>query len=488
LNNIPERYDMESDVVVVGYGAAGAVAAITAHDKGASILLLEKMPEGGGNSRVSGGNIIVPQSMDFATYLKTLSYGTTKPEIIERFVEEAMKNGDWIREMGGDISVFTPLRVAYPSTVAKASFPQVPGSDQMVKYNMKGTEADGPPAERLFKFLSSNVGRRGIKVMTGTPARELIKNEGGEIIGVIAEKEGKKISIKARKAVILTCGGFEYDQDLKWDNLPPKPAYAHGNPGNTGDGIRMAQKVGSALWHMTSLSCSIGFKAPEYEASFHISFLSPAFIFIDKHGRRFADETGVEVHEFWRMFSLFDTHRIEFSRIPLYAIFSEEARRRGPLNPGTSGYNRIRYKWSLDNSQEIAKGWIMKAQSMAELAGRISMDPSVLEGTLKKYNESCKAGRDADFGRIKEKLRAVEGPPYYAVQLWPCLLNTQGGPKRDIESRVLDPEGKPIPRLYAAGELGSIWGYLYQGANNIGECIVFGKIAGKNAAAEKPWS
>jgi succinate dehydrogenase/fumarate reductase flavoprotein subunit len=488
LNSLPEKYDMESDVVVVGYGAAGSVAAITAHDNGASVLLLEKMPAGGGNSRVCGGNIIVPQSMEFTKYLKTLSYGTTEPEIIEKFVGDAMKNGDWIREMGGDITVFTPLRVGYPSTVAKASFPQAPGSDQMVKYNVKGTEAEGPPGQRLFSLLSSNVERRKIKVLTGTPAIELIRNEKEGVVGLMAEREGTKISIKARKAVILTCGGFEYDEALKWDNLPPKPVYAHGNPGNTGDGIRMAQKVGAALWHMTSSSCGIGFKAPEYEASFHISFLSPAFIFVDKHGSRFVDETGIEVHEFWRMFSFFDTHRIEFPRIPSYAIFSEEARRRGPLNPGTSGFNRDKYKWSLDNSQEIAKGWILSAKSISELASRISMDKTILENTITKYNSDCKAGRDADFGRVKERLRAVEGPPYYAVQVSPCLLNTQGGPRRDVESRVLDPDGKPIPRLYAAGELGSIWGYLYQGANNIGECIVFGKIAGKNAAAEKPWS
>ena len=95
--------------------------------------------------------------------------------------------------------------------------------------------------------------------------------------------------------------------------------------------------------------------------------------------------------------------------------------------------------------------------------------------------------KDEDFGRSKEDLRALE-PPFYAIQLWPALINTQGGPRRDKESRVLDPEGKPIPRLYAAGELGSIWGYLYQGACNIGESLVFGQIAGKNAAAEKPWA
>ena len=93
MNGLREGYDIESDVVVVGYGAAGAVAAITAHDNGAGVLLLEKMPNGGGNSRVCGGNIIVPQSMEFAKYLKTLSFGTTEPEIIERFVTDAMKNG-----------------------------------------------------------------------------------------------------------------------------------------------------------------------------------------------------------------------------------------------------------------------------------------------------------------------------------------------------------------------------------------------------------
>jgi predicted oxidoreductase len=115
------------------------------------------------------------------------------------------------------------------------------------------------------------------------------------------------------------------------------------------------------------------------------------------------------------------------------------------------------------------------------------LEPSVLDATISRYNRYCKAGKDEDFGRAKEDLRPLE-PPLYAIQLWPALINTQGGPRRDKESRVLDPEGKPIPRLYAAGELGSIWGYLYQGACNIGEALVFGRIAGKNAAAGKPWS
>ena len=89
-----------------------------------------------------------------------------------------------------------------------------------------------------------------------------------------------------------------------------------------------------------------------------------------------------------------------------------------------------------------------------------------------------------EFHRAKENVRALEGDRYYAVQLYPALLNTCGGPRRDIEARVVDSFGKSIPRLYSAGELGSIWGFLYQGANSLSECMVFGQIAGRNAAAE----
>ncbi|MFC2005902.1 FAD-dependent oxidoreductase [Chloroflexota bacterium] len=487
FGTIPGKWDLETDVVVVGYGAAGATAAITAHDNGASVLLVEKMPAGGGNSRVSGGNILIPESMEFARYLETLNYGTTEKEIIEVFVESAMTHGDWIKELGGDFTIYRPLRVAYPMGSAGPSFPKVPNSKLMVKYNIKG-EPEEPPSKRLWDLLSGNVERRGIKVMTSMPARELVKNEKGEVIGVIVEKEGTGISIKARRGVILTCGGFEYGDALKWDYLPCKPIYALGNPGNTGDGIRMAQKIGAALWHMTGLSCSLGYKAPGYEAAFSIYFLSEGFIWVDKYGRRFVDETGVEVHECWRMLSFFDTDSIDFPRLPMYAIFDEKTRRRGPLNSSTSGFNRDQYKWSLDNSQEVAKEWITRAKSIAELASQISVDELTLENTITTYNEYCKAGVDADFSRAKENLEPIEGPPYYALKLWPTLINTQGGPRRDKESRVLDPDGGPIPRLYAAGECGSIWGFLYQGANNLGECIVFGKIAGKNAAAAEPWS
>jgi len=485
--NVNEKWDMEFDVVVVGWGSAGTAAAVTVHDRGAKVLIIEKMPDGGGNTRICGGNIIIPKGREFIEYLDTLSFKTTEREIIETFVEHALKNGDWIREMGGDVQVFTPLEVAYPTMLAGAGFPHVRGAETVVKYNIKGTLQEGKPSQRLWKFLSGLVEKRRIEVLTLTPAKELIPNAQGEVIGVMAEREGKTISIKARRAVILTCGGFENDPMLKWDYMPVKPLMFLGTPGNTGDGIRMAQKIGGDLWHMTRLSCLIGFQAPGFEAAFWVSFLSEGFIFVDKYGRRFVNEAGIEIHEYYRELSHFEVEKMEFPRIPLWAIFDEQTRRRGALSRGTAGYNRDLYTWSLDNSVEIEKGWILKGKTATELASKISVDPRVLEETISRYNQYCQAGKDKDFDRPKEDLRALE-PPLYAIQLWPALINTQGGPRRDKESRVLGPEGKPIPRLYAAGELGSIWGFLYQGACNIGEALVFGRIAGRNAAAEKPWS
>jgi succinate dehydrogenase/fumarate reductase flavoprotein subunit len=484
---VPEKWDMEYDVVVVGWGSAGTAAAVTAHDQGAKVLLLEKMPDGGGNSRICGGNIIIPKGKEFLEYLKTLSFKTTETEILETFVEYALKNGDWIREMGGDVQVFTPLEVAYPSMLGGAGFPHIRGAETVVKYNIKGTLQEGKPSQRLWKFLSGLVNQRGISILTKTPAKGLIPNAQGEVIGVVAEKEGKTIYIKARRAVILTCGGFENDPKFKWDYMPVKPLMYLGTPGNTGDGIRMVQKVGGDIWHMTRLSCLIGFKAPEFEAAFWVSFLSEGFIFVDKYGRRFVNEAGIEIHEYYRELSNFDTEKMEFPRVPLWAIFDEPTRRRGPLSRGTAGYNRDLYTWSIDNSVEIEKGWIQKGKDVAGLASKIATDPKVLEETVSRFNRFCQAGKDEDFGRAREDLRVLE-PPLYAMQLWPALINTQGGPRRDKEARVLDPDGKAISRLYAAGELGSIWGYLYQGACNIGESLVFGRIAGKNAAAENPWS
>jgi len=475
---IPETWDKETDVLVIGTGFAGLSTAITAKDAGAEILILEKMAKKfeGGNSRVSGNMWWTPTNhTEGLEYIEALCHGLTDKECIQALAEEMMQLNGWLEQLG-----IKPTRLGF----FEPEHPELPGSGCVRTWNNDGISAQG----KLWIPIRDQVEKRGIEILYETTARDLIQSpKTREIVGAHAVSGNSSISIKARRGVILTCGGYENDPRMKWDYLPVKPAMFLGTPGNTGDGIRMAQKIGADLWHMTRLSCLIGFKAPEYEAAFWVAFLSEGFIFVDKYGRRFVNEAGIEIHEYYQELSHFDIGKMEFPRVPLWAVFDEQTRRRGPLSRGTAGYNRDLYSWSLDNSAEIAKGWILQGKTIAELASRISTDPKALEETITRFNRHAKAGKDEDFGRPREDLRPLE-PPFYAIQLWPALINTQGGPRRDKESRVLDPDGKPVPRLYAAGELGSIWGYLYQGACNIGEALVFGRIAGKNAAAEEPWS
>lgn len=494
------KRDVEADVVVVGYGCAGAVAAMTAHDEGAQVLILEKMPSGGGATFLSNGGIFVPTAMEFSKYLYSICAGTTEPDILEAFVEKAMKIEDYIRDIGGEFErwVSQEVAVSFPP-LTRPSWPKVPHGKAMARGHIKayepGPQIENPSfAERvravgraygpdIWKLVADNVERRGIKVLLNTPAKELVKNESGEVVGVTAEIQGERILVKARKAVILTTGGFGANQALQ-KAYYPCPFYYGGLSYATGDGLIMSQKAGAGMWHMLGIVGQLGFKAPEYEAAFQIRVPSERFVLVNRAGNRFADETNMKLHNMWRIVSYYEPEQLQYPRIPSYLIFDESTKKKAPMSRDWRPHND--YEWSLDNAVEVEKGWIKKGETLARLADQIGMDGSTLEQTVSAFNESCEKGLDADFGRAKEYMGPIDTPPYYALELWPMLISTQGGPRHDKESRVLDNEGKPIPRLYAAGELGSLFGMLYEAGGGLAECLVFGKIAGENAAAEKP--
>jgi succinate dehydrogenase/fumarate reductase flavoprotein subunit len=489
---VTENSALESDVIVVGYGGAGAAAAITAHDNGAKVLILEKTSEIGGDSRLSGGNMAIPKhSQDygkFAEYLKDICYKTTEPPLIDAYANGLKEIPDWLSNMGCKLAE-TIIPVSYTFNVFHPTHPRAPSAKGLEIIEISSVPTEEWPGlaggVRVCEILAKQVERRAIQVMLSTLVKQLVKNKNGEIDGVIAESQGKELTINAKKAIILTCGGFENNDTLKWDNLEPKPLSFKGSPSNTGDGIRMVQKIGAGLWHMTRQISGLGFRPSGFEAAFAIHFLSPNFIYVDKHGRRFANETAIEGHEFGKVCSYFDDGQyFDYPRAPFYVIFDEQLRRMGPLAVPGAGYNSVvkKYKWSLDNSAEVDKGWIIKAKNIPELAKRLNMDAPTLENTVKQYNDYCNAGQDAEFGRSKEALEAVERPPYYAVEAVPALSFTLGGARRDEQARVLDTEGKPIPGLYAAGQFGSIWGFRYEAGTSFAEALVYGRIAGKNAA------
>jgi uncharacterized protein with FMN-binding domain len=202
--------------------------------------------------------------------------------------------------------------------------------------------------------------------------------------------------------------------------------------------------------------------------------LSPAksVINVGPDGKRFTNEGVNSRHGF---ISYNGVYRPQLAVQPMYAIFDEAARLTGPVHPS----------FSADNSAEIRGGLIKKAATIRELAGLLGYDPSVLENTVKEFNAMARQGKDSYFNRNANTMAPFGGGPYYALELVPAYVNTQGGARRNIECEVLDPQGKAIPHLYSAGEFGSFYADQYNAGGNLGETMVTGRTAGANAAKQK---
>jgi succinate dehydrogenase/fumarate reductase flavoprotein subunit len=168
-------------------------------------------------------------------------------------------------------------------------------------------------------------------------------------------------------------------------------------------------------------------------------------------------------------------------RLPGSIVFDEAARLAGPLHGIVGTPND--YAWSADNSAEVRRGSITRADSGSELAAALGL--AALTDTLESYGSAVRAGRDDVFGRAAPSLVALE-PPLYAIEIWPGLATASGGPRRAACTRVLASAatgGAPIPGLYACGAAGSIWGHLTEHGGGLTDAIVFGRIAGAEAAA-----
>jgi succinate dehydrogenase/fumarate reductase flavoprotein subunit len=490
------KWDYETDVLIVGYGAAGANAAIAAHDAGARALIIEKLAFPGGNSGVCAGAMVIPETIEEAVrYYRALSFGTVDEEMIRAFAEE----------MVGIPRLLTSLAVEFKvKRTEPAYFPSFL-TGQVKRIQVSPTGADG------FRFLQNRVQDRKVEVLMDTPATALIQDpQTREVMGVKARRKGKEITLQARRGVILACGGYEYNRRMIADfHFPGATDYIFpwGTPGNTGDGIKLAAEAGAALWHMATVEwgafCARK-PSQKYGAAIGAGLgrVMPegSFVFVNHYGKRFMPENTSLIHRKAPLEILFFDHeRAEYRNLPAYMVFDDAYRRKGPVASrrehfqemwgGPVGYPTIHgiYEWSRDNQAEIDQGWVFQADILADLAGKIGADAPALEETVRNFNGACREGHDSQFGRQGKSLAPLETPPYYALELALTLVNTQGGPKHNKDCQVLDFSDQPIPRLYAAGELGSFFGFLYQGGSNYPEAWAFGRIAGRRAAAERPW-
>ena len=482
----------EWDLIVVGYGAAGAAAAVEAHDLGARVLILEKMPEGGGNSAVSGGGFIVPNDAEHANeYLAAtfaFAHDEMDSETVRVFAQDSMHLKDFLSRLEPEAEF---------AVWGYANYPHLPHADCITKYTVKGPDTGGV---NLFNLLDRAVKRRGIEVRYRTPAKTLVR-ENARVCGVTVESNGKEVRLDARCGVVLCCGGYEYDRASLQRFAQGHSIGGLGCPGNTGDGLRMAQALGAKLWHMTAYSCPLGFRLPGHEAMCLIMMRTPGYIWVNQRGKRFVNECGIDFHSALYAVNAFNPSNHNYDAIPCYLILDERARQKGPITHALFGYLGIKEKVTLspDWSKEVAAGAIYKADSIEALAEQIGLDPDTLAATVKRWNEDVRNGCDTEFARpMKRDVKAketmaglssltlsetIEEGPYYAVPLYPALLNTQGGPKRNARAQVLDMNDLAIEGLYSAGELGSIWGTVYQGSSNVAECLVFGRIAAREACA-----
>ncbi len=431
-------------------------------------------------NRVGGGQIVYTAGnlAEAGNFYKTLAGEMAAPDdMVQAWAEEMSRNKDFVISLGGEVVESTN------PAVGGYEHPGVKGAE-FVKAFTIGKDGKAAVVENLFQLFQTNLKSRGITILWGTPGKRLIQNpETREIIGVYAEKDGKTLAIKAKRAVCLACGGYESNQGMLKNFNMGRDYHFIGPSGHDGDGITMALAVGADLWHMKAASAGASYWQPGMPVgviAIQVMY-GRAGIVVDKHAQRFSNDL-LNGHNAWMKLATFEPEEHQYTRIPCYNIFDEKIRSSMPMGLGFP-----HYAWSADNLAEVKSGLIKQANTIKELATLLRLDAEALSKTVSTYNEYCAAGQDPQFGKAKANLVPLATPPFYGAPLYPGGPNTQGGPRRNAQAQVVDPYGNPIPRLYSNGELGSIYGIQYPGGGNVGECMAFGRIAGKNAAAEKPW-
>jgi 3-oxosteroid 1-dehydrogenase len=532
---------MMYDVVVLGSGAAGLTAALAAAVAGERVGLLEKAELIGGTTALSGGTFWVPGNQLAAVgdsreqglrYLASLSNGMILPELAEALIDGGPELVDFIEQ---NTAMRFLLVEGYPDY-----HPERPGGlpaggrsieVDLVSLSGLGDWADriaGVPSRLLIREspLGGGTGllpppvqaarereqleglgrglvagllaaclRHGVEVMTQTRGVRLLI-DGGAVTGVEVQTPAGPRDIRAG-AVVLATGGFEYDSALVRDFLRGPVDRAIGAPTNTGDGLRMAMRVGAQLGNMREAWWApvVSFPGKRRDGGANALLASreralPGSVMVNGHGRRFANE-GANYNAFGGAFHQLDASRFEYHNLPSYMIFDQSVPDRFGVFGAAPGGG--------------VPDWVTTADTIPGLAVALGLPADRVEETVRHFNDNARAGIDPDFGRGESAfdrfpggrmldpgspcstLGPVATAPFYGVEVQSSLLGTKGGPRTDREGRVLDVDGDVIPGLYAAGNvMASPTGMVYGGAGaTLAVAGVFGMFAGRAAGRDQ---
>lgn len=442
---------METDVVVVGGGGAGMSAAIAAAQKGANVILLEKVGYLGGATLMSGGLIPAVGTQ------QQLEAGID--DNIEWFVRDIMRPSNYsVRE---DL-VYTVAESAKPTiewlTDMDVKFTVVTSSLYYGQSNYRMHLAEGSGKGLVEKMNDYLNGFENITVLFNTPGVGLIANEAGEVIGVKAENSDGELEIMA-KNVVLATSGFAANKEMVAKYMPEvKDAYPMYAPGATGEGIEWGVELGAAVANMGAYQ-GHAFYCEGY-GTVDQGIANRGGIFVNQNGVRFCNEYGG--------YSELSPHVLHQPGNYAYMVFDS-----------TNAAATAKFQTFMD------AGIVVSADTAEELAQKLDIDEQAMARTFSEYLASIERGED-EFNRTK--LPAEFKAPFYAIKITGDLRHTQGGLVTDIATHVLKEDGSLIPGLYAAGGVtegfSSTGGAAYMSGNGLLQAIIFGKIAGENAATE----
>ena len=519
--------DATYDVVVVGSGAAGLTAAVTASLRGAEkVIVFEKGDLIGGTTAWSGGQVWIPNNPHMPevgiedsrekalTYIMSLSRDMLDESLVESYVDagpamvtflekhtpvqfyavEGMPDyhpefpggsveggrtiecplypfhelGEWEHKVTPS-PYFANPNITMSETPLGKAIPEIPSKEELRRRSEENERGCG---QALIGRLLRACLDQNIEIRTGCGVKELIVEE-DQVRGVEVETSQGLQKIRATKGVVLASGGFDWDEDLRRSFLRGPMTHPVSMETTTGDGLRMSMKAGAMLSNMREawwipVAVVSTEENPMGRVLINGQRTLPHSIMVNRHGKRFTNEAA-NYNAFGAAFHVEDVSKFEYQNLPCWLIFD--------------GTYAEQYGFRVASGVE-GKGvadWVTRAQSPGELADLLGIDGKNLRSSIERWNTHCENSHDPDFGRgdsafdrwwgdphRKGQRDATLGPltkpPYYAVEIKSGCLGTKGGPKVDKYARVLNIEGEAIRGLYAAGNvMGSPFGMTYGG-------------------------